>query len=47
MSKNTNRSSEGKPHWIKSLRNTAGELEQETKTRKSNLIEFFLTSHDN
>ena len=34
---------EPKPHWIRYLTNTAGELEQETKTRKSNLIEFFLT----
>ncbi|MHA1149441.1 MAG: CPBP family glutamic-type intramembrane protease [Promethearchaeota archaeon] len=32
---------EGKPYWVRSLTNTAGELEQETKTRKSNLIEFF------
>jgi hypothetical protein len=33
----------GKEHWVRALQNTAGELEQETKTRKSNLIEFFLT----
>jgi len=43
MSEKSDRSTEGKLHWVRSLRNTAGELEQETKTRKSNLIEFFLT----
>ena len=43
MSEEETRQIEGKPHWVRSLRNTAGELEQETKTRKSNLIEFFFT----
>lgn len=43
MSEEETRQIEGKPHWVRALRNTAGELEQETKTRKSNLIEFFFT----
>jgi hypothetical protein len=32
----------GKEHWVRAIKNTAGELEQETKSRKSNAIEFFL-----
>ncbi|MHA1291531.1 MAG: hypothetical protein ACTSQJ_02555 [Promethearchaeota archaeon] len=32
----------GKAHWVRSIENTSGELEQETKSRKSNLIEAFL-----
>ncbi len=32
---------EGKPHWKRSVRNTAGELEQEMFSRKENLVEFF------
>ena len=33
----------GKEHWVRAIQNTAGEYEQETKTRKSNAIEFFFT----
>lgn len=33
--------SEPKPHWETYLANTSGELEQETKSRKYNAIEFF------
>ncbi len=32
---------EGKPHWKRSIQNSAGELEQEMFSRKENLIEFF------
>ncbi len=34
---------ESKPHWVRAIQNTAGELEQETQSRKENLIEFFFT----
>lgn len=43
MSEDVKRVSEGKPHWVKSLKNTSGELEQETLSRKENLIEAFFT----
>jgi len=43
MAEQEERYPEGKEHWVRTIKNTAGELEQETKTRKSNLIEFFLT----
>jgi len=32
---------EEKSHWVRAIPNTAGELEQETKSRKANMIEFF------
>lgn len=41
MGKLSSQVSGGKPHWVRALSNTAGELEQETKSRKANLIEFF------
>ncbi|MGQ4873809.1 MAG: hypothetical protein ACP6IY_07040 [Promethearchaeia archaeon] len=41
MTENNSIQKEGKPHWVKTILNTAGEPEQETKSRKANLIEFF------
>ncbi len=43
MTEHETRFPKGKEHWVRAIQNTAGELEQETKTRKSNAIEFFLT----
>ncbi|MHA1273488.1 MAG: hypothetical protein ACTSQP_03130 [Promethearchaeota archaeon] len=41
MTENNSIQKEGKPYWVKTILNTAGEPEQETKSRKANLIEFF------